>query len=124
MDTNSIIDTGLSFWLVIKLISFCWLLYALPVSLIAVPTWCFGHRRVRWQWTDFALLILPYLAWVLRVTFIEGDIQLTDVVEKPLKLGGFVGMIPLIRLIVRDRLNEQHFSRGLLLCAIAISILV
>ena len=45
------------------LILIVWPYYLIPVLAIGCPIWYWGRNKVTWMWSDYIILILPYLIW-------------------------------------------------------------
>jgi hypothetical protein len=93
-----------------------WGLYLVPLLPVAGPIWFFGRRRVQWCRWDFAVTLMPYIVWMAAMFINARDKSLSNLVEA-FYLGCATSLVPIIRVLVGQRLNQKVLSVGLLVMA-------
>ncbi len=85
---------------------FTWGLYLVPATILGAPVWFFGRKRVKWMWIDFMVLVLPY---GICATIPPG-LNNIAILYTALFSALAAPIAPLIRVIVRARINEYRTS--------------
>ena len=95
---------------------FTWGLYLVPATILVVPIWFFGRKRVKWMWIDFMVLVLPYGI----CTVIPPGLNNITILYTALFSALAAPIAPLTRVIVLHRINEYRTSiySVLLVCGI------
>jgi drug/metabolite transporter (DMT)-like permease len=99
------------------------LLYLVPLLPVAGAAWFFGRRRVQWNYWDFAIVLLPLVAWIM-VTMVNPAKSLSNLVIEVPGLGCVSSLAPLVRVAVGTRVDQRLLALGLLvaLCLVAIGL--
>jgi hypothetical protein len=96
------------------LILVVWPYYLLPVLIIGGPIWYWGRNKVTWVWSDYLILVLPYLIWAALMYLDHSGKTLANLLE-----GFFIGCVascaPILRLLFRQRVRDNIFSLSLLI---------
>ena len=90
-----------------------WLLFLIPAAPVAAACWFFGRARVTWFKWEYALLIAPYLVWILLVAIEDTGKSLSNAVGEPFFLGCSVALACLVRVVVGKREKEKVLAGGL-----------
>jgi len=99
-----------------------WLIFLVPSLPICASAWYLARRRVQWTKFDFAILVVPYLAWLALVA--EGTLSksMSNAVIEPIYLGLAVGLAPIIRIAFPKRWNAKIVAATLLVAASAVGV--
>ena len=81
-------------------------MFAIPVALIAVPSYLLFGRGMRGHVWDGLQLVLPGVFWLLLVACTDGDKSLSNLLELPL-LGAVTGMLFALRIALSRRLHSR-----------------
>jgi hypothetical protein len=100
-----------------------WWLYLMPLLPVAALIWFFGRRRVQWCRWDFAVVLVPYIVWIVAMMFDDAGKSLSNLVEA-FYLGCSASLAPIIRVIVGQRANQKWLAIGLLIgiCLVAVGL--
>jgi hypothetical protein len=100
-----------------------WLFHLLPLLVIASPVWLLARKQIRWNRWDFAIIIFPFGIWSILMQTHYRVKGMGNLLEG-LLIGLIASFAPIIRLIVKDKINQTYFAQGLLivLCLIAVGI--
>jgi len=98
-----------------------WLIHLLPFLLIALPVWIFARKRVEWNKWDFSIVIIPFAVWAFLMLAHSNSKGLGNWLEG-LLIGCIASLTPIIRVIIKNKINQIRFAQGLMvaLCVIAI----
>jgi hypothetical protein len=84
--------------------------FVLPVSVLCVPIWFFGRKRVRWTALDFSAAWLPLVIWFGLLWLNWTPLSLYKTAE-PFFVGVLLPACPLLRLTGRHWLEEKKMAR-------------
>ena len=91
-----------------------WLIHLLPIIIVGIPVWLLARERVKWNKWDFLIVIVPFLVWsALMFTHNKGK-GIGNITEG-LLIGCFTPIAPIIRTVVRDKMNQVILSVILLI---------
>jgi hypothetical protein len=108
-------------WLVFAV---CWVVYLIPIALIAGPVFFFGRKRADWNGWDYAILALPIVVWFVGAATVG---QEKDGIEaESLILGCIAPLAPILRVAISRRVDQKVLAFGVvaLLCALAASLVL
>ncbi len=105
--TELIVDAICSlFWI--------WLIQLLPLFIIGIPIWLITRKRIKWNKWDILVGIIPFFVWcVLTLTYNNGK-GIGNIIEG-LLIGCFTPISPIVRAVVRDKMNQVVLSASLLI---------
>ena len=100
-----------------------WLFYLIPSFVIAGPIIFSTLKKIKWCRYDFAMFLLPFGIWAYLMLAHGKGKGIGNLLEG-LIIGFIIPLAPIIRLIIRDKMNQKDLALGLLvlLCLIAISL--
>ena len=98
-------------------------LYLVPLLLVSGPVWFFGRRQVQWNQWDFSIVLLPLAVWVVAMIVNDAGKSLSNLVEA-LYLGCVASLVPIVRAVVGERVNQRLLALALLVgvCLVAIGL--
>lgn len=100
-----------------------WLIYLVPILLIACPIWYWGRNRTDWKRSDFAVAVYPYWIWVGLMIFVARGKTLSNFFVEPIWLGLIAVVSPATRLITGKRIQSKRYPELLLLFVILMGIM-
>ncbi len=101
-----------------------WILYLIPSLPVGLADWLLGRERVQWNKSDFLVLFVPCVVWMV-LSFVGGlSKSLANLIVEPFCLGLAVNLAPIIRLALPKKWNEEVVAATLLIlaCAAAVGI--
>lgn len=105
--TEFIVDAiCLFFWI--------WLIHLLPIIIVGIPVWLLARKRVKWNKWDFLIIIIPFLVWSV-LTFSHNKGKGFGNIAEGLLIGCFTPIAPIVRTVLRHKVNQVSFSVILLI---------
>lgn len=101
-----------------------WLSFLVPAGPALAGCWFFGRRRVTWEKWETAILLAPYLVWLILVIIDCKGKSLSNVIVEPFCLGCGVALACITRVAVGRKLNEETVAIALFVasCVLAIAL--
>ncbi len=84
--------------------------FALVMSVLCVPMWFFGRKRVRWTWLDFSAAWLPLVTW-FGLSWISLLPKSPDNRAEVVFIGALTALCPIIRLTGKNWIAEKKMAR-------------
>jgi len=106
-----------------------WLAFFLPGGLLAGLCLLLGRRRVQWFKWEYALLVVPYLVWLLTFFGIcaigGGDGKhINNALGEPLLLGFGVALACIMRVLEGNRFNQKATATALFSVACLLAVVI
>ena len=93
-----------------------WFLHLIPIGLIGGPCWYLGRNRVQWSLWDYSIIFVPFVVWATLMFMHDPNKTLANLSSEGILIGLVASFAPLLRIIIRDRLNQNGLAIGLLVC--------
>lgn len=97
-----------------------WFVYLIPSLPICLAVWLLARKRVQWTKFDFAILVVPYLAWVALTAVGSLPKSLSNAAVELFYLGLGASAAPIIRFVLPKRWNGKIVAATLLVLACAV----
>ena len=101
-----------------------WLAFLIPAAPLAAACWFFGRPRVtRFKW-ESALLVVPFLIWLLLVMIEKKGKSSLNAAGEPFLLGCGVALVCVARVVVGKKWKERTLALSLFgaCCLLAIGL--
>ena len=99
-----------------------WFMHLIPIAMIGGPCWYLGRNRVRWTLWDYSIIILPFAVWATLMWIHDGGKTLANLSSEGIIIGLVASITPLLRVIIRDRVNQKWTAITFLICLCLLSI--
>ncbi|MCY3020469.1 MAG: hypothetical protein NTW87_15725 [Planctomycetota bacterium] len=102
-----------------------WLLHCVPALVFSLPLWLLGRQRAHWSaWEFVAVLIVPFLVWVMLYLFAGAGKYVSNMVWEAVFLGCAVPLAAAVRLICAGRLDSQRVAVAsvVLVCLVGVAL--
>ena len=98
-----------------------WFVYLIPCLPICVAVWVLGRKRAQWTKSDFAILVVPYLAWIALTATGSLPKSLANAAVEIFYLGVGAAVAPIIRIVLPKTWNAKIVAATLLIVACVVA---
>ena len=98
-----------------------WFVHLIPCLPICVAVRVLGRKRVQWTNSDFAILVVPDLAWIALTAIGNLPKSLANAAVELFYLGVGAAVAPIIRFVLPKRWNAKIVAATLLIVACAVA---
>ena len=101
---------------------FTWFAQAAPLLMLFLPAWYYRRDSVRFYGSDFYLVFLPWLLWILAGFAGIRIKSLSNVAVEPMLLGIGLALLGLARVFLIQKFDQRSLSRTVLVLGVILSL--